>query len=115
MSNFLKLCLQYCQKIICLARTNLRFAEKNRLNENIGCTHALLIANMLKETENEETRLFCHIFIIGGISFGGGKWAMPPGPFGYAYDCNLMLFVILRFLMLFCLLFALVCMSKWHK
>ena len=37
---------------------------------------------MLQDTENEETRLFCHIFIIGGISIGG------PGPPGYTYDCN---------------------------
>ena len=32
---------------------------------------------MLKETDNEETLLFCHIFIIGGVSIGGR-----------AYDCN---------------------------
>ena len=25
-----------------------------------------------KNTETEETRLFCHIFITGGISIGGG-------------------------------------------
>ena len=41
---------------------------------------------MLKETENEETRLFCHIFMIGGISIGGGgDLLVSPG---YAYDCN---------------------------
>ena len=28
----------------------------------------LLYAKMLKETENEETRLFCHIFVIGDIA-----------------------------------------------
>ena len=28
---------------------------------------------MLKETETEETRIFCLIFIIGGISIGGGS------------------------------------------
>ena len=40
---------------------------------------------MLKETENEETRRFCHIFIIGGISILEG-----PGPLlpGYLHDCN---------------------------
>ena len=27
---------------------------------------------MLKETETEETRLFCHLFIIGDISIGEG-------------------------------------------
>ena len=32
---------------------------------------------MLKKTETEETRLFCHIFIIGGILIGWG--AGPPG------------------------------------
>ena len=42
---------------------------------------------MLKETENEETRLFCHIFLIDGTSIGGGGRA-PWGPPGYAYDCN---------------------------
>ena len=33
---------------------------------------------MQKETEAEETRLFCRIFIIGGISIG------VPGPPSYA-------------------------------
>ena len=39
---------------------------------------------MLKETENEEPRLFCQIFVIGGISIEGAwaPWANP----GYAYD-----------------------------
>ena len=41
-----------------------------------GCMHVLLYANMLKETE--ETRIFCHIFIIGGISIG--ERAGPTGP-----------------------------------
>ena len=31
------------------------------------CTRVLFYAKMLKETENEETRLFCQIFVIGGI------------------------------------------------
>ena len=41
-----------------------------------------------KKTENQETRLFCHIFIIGGILIGGTRalW-YPPTP-GYAYNCN---------------------------
>ena len=34
LSNFLKLCLLYCQKLFALAPTNRRFAEKNRLSEN---------------------------------------------------------------------------------
>ena len=38
---------------------------------------------MLKEIE--ETRLFCHIFIFGGISIGWRRG--PPAP-SYAYDCN---------------------------
>ena len=42
----------------------------------------LLYAKVLKETENEKTRLFCHIFIINGISIERG------GPPGSAYDCN---------------------------
>ena len=43
---------------------------------------------MLKETENEKTRLFCHIFIIGGISIWGESGLPgPPAP-GYAYDCS---------------------------
>ena len=34
---------------------------------------------MLKETKNEETRLFCLVFIIGGISIeGGGTGHLPP-------------------------------------
>ena len=34
---------------------------------------------MLKETEHEETRLFCQIFVIGGISIEGAwaLWATP--------------------------------------
>ena len=34
---------------------------------------------MLKETENEETRLFCQVFVIGGISIEGVRapWATP--------------------------------------
>ena len=34
---------------------------------------------MLKETENEETRYFCPIFIIGGISIKEARapWATP--------------------------------------
>ena len=40
---------------------------------------------MLKETENEETRLFCQIFVIGGVSIVRARapWVHPPG---YAYD-----------------------------
>ena len=34
LSNFLKLCLLYCQKLLALATTNCRFAEKNRLSGN---------------------------------------------------------------------------------
>ena len=37
---------------------------------------------MLKETEAEEARLFCHIFVIGGI------WHWWPWPPRYAYDCS---------------------------
>ena len=33
---------------------------------------------MLKETESEETIFFCHIFIIGGISVGGGTGTLAP-------------------------------------
>ena len=41
---------------------------------------------MLKETETEETMLFCRIFIIGGISIGGG------GP-GYACGAHYSLLI----------------------
>ena len=34
LSNFIKLCLLYCQKLFALAPTNRRFAEKNRLSGN---------------------------------------------------------------------------------
>ena len=39
----------------------------------------LLYAKMLKETENEETRLFRQIFVIGDISIEGARapWATP--------------------------------------
>ena len=39
---------------------------------------------MLKETESEETKLFCPIFIFGGISIGGDPGSLSPYP-GYAY------------------------------
>ena len=34
---------------------------------------------MLKETENDKTRLFCQIFVIGGILIEGVRapWATP--------------------------------------
>ena len=47
---------------------------------NYCCTRVLLYADMLKETENEETRLFCHIFIIDGISTEGGGAPPEPNP-----------------------------------
>ena len=37
------------------------------------CTGVLFYAKVLKETENEETRLFCQIFVIGGISIEGAR------------------------------------------
>ena len=37
---------------------------------------------MLKETETEETIVFCLVFILGGISIGEGAGHHP----GYAYD-----------------------------
>ena len=39
---------------------------------------------MLKETKTEETIVFCHIFIIGSISIGGGPDPLG-SPYGYAY------------------------------
>ena len=41
---------------------------------NYCCTRVLLYAKMLKETENEETRLFRQIFVIGGISIEGARF-----------------------------------------
>ena len=35
---------------------------------------------MLKETETEETRLFCHTFVIGDISIGEAGPVGPPLP-----------------------------------
>ena len=42
---------------------------------------------MLKEPENEETRLFRQTFVIGGILIEGARasWSPP----GYAYDSEL--------------------------
>ena len=37
------------------------------------CARVLLYAKMLKETENEETRLFCQICVNGGISIEGAR------------------------------------------
>ena len=50
-----------------------------------GCTRVLLYAKMLKETENEETRLFFKFLTLLAFRFIGGTqapWASP----GYAYD-----------------------------
>ena len=44
----------------------------------------LMYAKMLKETENEETRHFYQIFVIGGILIAGARPPRPPP--GYAYD-----------------------------
>ena len=52
---------------------------------NYRYTRVLLYAKMLKETENEETRLFCQIFVIGGISIEGFRGSLVHLP-GYAYD-----------------------------
>ena len=43
------------------------------------CMRVLLYAKMLQETENEETRLFCQTFVIGGILIEGARapWASP--------------------------------------
>ena len=38
---------------------------------NYYCTRVLMYAKMLKETENEETRIFWQIFVIGGILIKG--------------------------------------------
>ena len=43
-----------------------------------------MYVKMLKEIENEETRLFWQIFIIGGISIKG--FGSPRPPTGYAND-----------------------------
>ena len=45
---------------------------------------------MLKETETEETRRFCHLFHIGDISIGWGGRAPAPPP-GYAYGALAMI------------------------
>ena len=50
---------------------------------------------MLKETENEETRLFCQIFVIGCISIEGTRapWATPLAtPMILRYDLALKFF-----------------------
>ena len=55
---------------------------------------------MLKETENEETRLFCHIFIIDGISIEGG-WALWGPPLATPMIVTLMLFYDIKILCAF--------------
>ena len=45
---------------------------------NKCCTRVLLYAKMLKKTENEETRLFSHIFSFGGILIGGTRVSWAP-------------------------------------
>ena len=62
---------------------------------------------MLKETENEETSLFCHIFVIGSISIGGHALSPLATPMIVAS----MVFVMLRFCVLFCLFALVSCQS----
>ena len=72
-----------------MVRARLNLLEKNKLRGpglpwiniigNYSCTHVLLYAKMLKETETEETIVFCDVFIIGSISIGGWGGG-PPGP-----------------------------------
>ena len=50
---------------------------------------------MLKETENEQTRLFCQIFVIRGILIEGARtpWATPlASPMILRQDCALKFF-----------------------
>ena len=42
---------------------------------NYCCTGILFLAKMIKKPETEETRLFCHIFIISWFLIGGGRQA----------------------------------------
>ena len=44
---------------------------------NYSCTRVLLYEKMLKETENEETRLFWQIFATGGILIEGAGFPRP--------------------------------------
>ena len=48
LSNFLKLCLLYCQKLFALAPTNRHIAEKNRLDENTGDNKVVALGNPSK-------------------------------------------------------------------
>ena len=46
---------------------------------NNCCAHVLLCVKMLKETETEEIKHFCNIFVVGGISIGGTRApCLPP-------------------------------------
>ena len=45
---------------------------------NYCCTRVLLYSKTLEETETEETKLFCDIIVIGGISIGEGPLPSPP-------------------------------------
>ena len=50
---------------------------------NYCCTRVLFHAKMLKDTENEETRLFCHMFYNWWhFDWGGG------GRTSWPYNCN---------------------------
>ena len=73
---------------------------------NYYCTRVLLYTKMLKETE--EIRLFVTFFLLMAFQLGG----LDP-PSATPMIVTSMLFVILRFCVLFCL-FALVCMPKRH-
>ena len=57
---------------------------------------------MLKENENEETRLFCHIFIIDGILIRGERTPWAP-PLATPMIVTLMLFYDIKILSAFLL------------
>ena len=68
---------------------------------------------MLKETETDETRLFVTFLSLVAFQLGGPG---PPAPLPLLATpmiVILMLFVILRFCVVFCL-FTFVCMSMRH-
>ena len=50
-----------------MSRLGLEEFGRDSSSVNNCCTRVLLYAKMLKETENEETRLFCQIFVSGAI------------------------------------------------
>ena len=80
---------------------------------NYCCKGVLQYAEMLKELKIKKQVFFVTFFLLMAFRLGGGPGPIGPPALATPIIVTSILFVILRFCVLFCL-FGLVCMSKRH-